>query len=113
MDRMSLNNQSCANQLFALDPHIITNSKRVEPLLPGSTRGLYPFGDFLCLNHGRFLSWFTKDVIVTVRFADHGREPTHILGRVSEQFNSPALKAISCASETKHPELGRALRNAA
>ncbi len=62
MDRISLNNQSCANQLFALDLHIITNSRRVEPLLPGSTRGLYPFGHFLWLNYRRFLSWVLQGI---------------------------------------------------
>ena len=33
----------------------------------------------------------SEQVIVTERFADHGSEPAHILGRVSEQFNLTAL----------------------
>ena len=38
MHRMFLNNQSCPNQMLAFDPHIVTESGRIKPFLPGSTR---------------------------------------------------------------------------
>jgi hypothetical protein len=43
MDGTPPNDKSCANQIFAFDPHIVTDSRRIKPFLIGSTSGFYPF----------------------------------------------------------------------